>query len=1845
MHKVFIAVEIGNIEQRARVAAAGAVILADYDTRLLARANDEQIAALREAGLAVELADELDRLILSSVVIDTTVSAPPTLAREEGWATRAAPGEPIYWLVQFVGPYLPAWVEAMRATGATVVGPMPQSSLLVRMTAEQAQAVAAIPQVQWVGEYLPSYKIHPLLIGQAGPLPDVEFRRLVAPPPGVEARAAEPPLAVTIVLFEADALSAVVAQIEANAGVVRAAEAGTIICELPRANLGAVAALPAVAQIAPYEPTTPDMQAARGITGVQAAFDLHGLDGEGEVVGVADSGLDIGADTDQLHPDFRALDGSGGRVIGYNVGGRTDAATGLPVWDDPEGHGTHVAGTTAGNGRADSLRRRPSGVAYQARLVMQSLLDPALQFNIPANLNALYEPIYLTDGVRSHNNSWGAGNNAQYLARAYQIDDFIWRHPDMIIVRTMGNAAVDHNNLVGAATPDGIVDLGICRPEATCRNGISVGASENTKPGSTLTWGSGWPADFSVTPLRDDRVADNAEHIAAFSGRGPTSAASGGRIKPDVLAPGTSILAPLSGRWNSTTDPNFTQSANAWCDFSAGDRYVCMGGTSMAAPHVTGMCALIRQYLRRVHNFSDPFNPDLRRRRPSAALIKAFLIHGARQVAGQNAANAGTAPSNHQGWGRVDLRRSLFGHPAPTIAALDAAWLPRRTLWLDDPALVLNGLPAADPASRLAHEVRVRVADTSVPLRATLVWTDFPGPVAHPGTLVNQLQLSITAPDGFVHTVPAALLVNNVQQIDILTPTTVPAPAHPLQAGEYRIRVATNPGSIGSMPGSPQDFALVISGPISHSDHRSPGALRALPDLAFVDLEPTREGQARHDGLAPSPARTPLDIGSPDIWVSREQNSDPARAVARLEAGQRHYVYVRVRNLGFAPAENAEIHLYWGDPATPLVYPADWRTEGIEGDGFPGNMMIVTVPARGESVVGPFLWDVPRGHNLLTLLVRAVHEDDPIVNEGDIRWDNNLTRRDFYLQDNATQVPAEPSGWDRFVFWIISGFGSPRNIDAWLQLFYEDTRDGEVKPVPAGVTVEVFDYDPITGDDKMGEGHTVQVRGPDGQLTSALRLTFSTLESGERGPDIYCRVPRPAGPEFADFVANSFFASGAEAWSSRDVPTADGGFYLDDFDGDRIGIDTPVRMVIRPSGITIRARFETQSIITHEFEPLPEGVTVKVMDSRASAPQPTLATLTTNAQGEIHTVLARRDGYKPSIYFLIERADNAGLAPLIDYFAGQATWDSRTRGGEAVAADGSVRPITGHFQEWEQARLAPANEQLRFRLEAPGILMHLRFEYYDREERAFVPLPAGVEVEAWENAVGATNPLVTGVVGANGQVELSAPKGGRPRLNLYARVLMRRRLTAAPGALLPPVAEVHKGGNRLSWETRGRNAVDGTAGAFADVETVVGATGAPLVFRIGAPADTGNAGDGTDANAAPFVLKVIGEVHDWLRVRSGGDWSGIDPLRVHLVTSAADGSHFDASAGRINLNTAYTAPGSSQPEHWNRRAIIHQYAHLVLEQLYSDVLNLARPAATVANHRNFAANVERDERLALGEGWAEYLATRLLAPPTRPDATPTQTGWRGDDNDGADSSGEIVPVAVANALWLLDEQIVSRDHPNISDAVNQRRFQALIWNPLKSLQGDQARQVPYHLYRAIQAAALADADLILGQNLAYIRQEVRRLFEANGMVFTRGQITAAAQQGAPADHIWRFQVRPADRARLNVTTMGRITAYRMQAAPAGTTTFVNVGPVVEVPSASADQRAQVDVDLILERLAGVLAQGGNHDFRVQARDEFEAWDTFADDFTGNGGAIANSNDAWQRNRLHSIHSAAIAAPA
>ncbi|GAB6908661.1 hypothetical protein JCM12296A_45010 [Desulfosarcina cetonica] len=1230
---------------------------------------------------------------------------------------------------------------------------------------------------------------------------------------------------------------------------------------------------------------------------------------------------------------------------------------------------------------------------------------------------------------------------------------------------------------------------------------------------------------------------------------------------------------------------------------------------------------------------------------------------------------------------------------------------------------------------------------------------------------------------------------NNVQQIDI--------PTANLQAGLHDIvvralAVTSAVSSVGASLGEEQDFALVVSGAISQSDHAIPGTMANLPDLAFVDLEPNA-GVALHDGLAPSPERPADNPGSPDIIISTDDDPSTAAQAENIVAGTEYFIHVRVRNLGWADADDAQVRIYHADPATPMVWPGDWSSEGFEVGDTPTHLSTIDVPARGEAFAGPFKWTPPADREWVALFVRAEHGDDPIVSDGDVRLDNNITRRDLHVLDSRDAVPDEPSGAQKFWFWIISGFGSPRDIRLRLIMLYEDVVDGQIKPMPAGVTVQIWDDDTFN-DDLIDTATTRASAHPEGGPATVVDHTINTYESGERNPDLYIRVLMPEGDAFSDFRRRSYFVSGAPYWMSNLFDEVDGGFYRESFSGNSVGVSGAVSVIMRPSGIRVHAKIEVYDPVFNQFENIPEGVDVVLRDSKNGAPTPILARAATDENGEIRAVILQREDHEPSIYFTIDKDENDPTFNHIGFFDENDQYSSRNVDVEVVSPEGTVSTRSGHFENWTDPRLVAADETLRIRLRPPGVLAHLKFEYFDREAGAHLPVPQGTHIQAWLD--GAHAEAVNGMIGPDGRAELSVPKNGADKITFSVRLRMSRSFADEPDPVIGPRVIVRQGGSVIAWDTRNLNDSTGANGLFTDIENEVGTVAAPKVFQIG----TGM-GDADVKLAAPYILRVVGDIHQWLQTRTGeGGWRGND-LTVELGNTAGQGSSFGPLSTTLTINTAHTAPGArqldpgnAQPDHWNRIAIAHQYGHSVLEDIVQRFID---PAVTIGNHNGYDGTAETTAARAFAEGWCDYISYAHLAQKTvpastvsagpwtahgagsmqaavggdRPDddawiasgvnpagdtaelrfgaltdpvlssghvlrvrhrvnddgrrveltvklfdggteiaawsqevgstewQTTTHTltalqtdqigaygnlrvkvvatgtaghnrqvqiswiqlevphggkpdanarGWRGSDNDGADSHAETVPTAVAQMLWSIDKEIVARNAAAIESDTNRTRFCELIWRRITSLAFETARQIPMELYRLMQGISLESLQRPY-DHTEQLRNAIREIYERSGLVFSRGRIQAIAQQqaqsAAPArNEVWRLTLAPVDIARLHAGAMATIAAYQVEAAPTGTTNFVLLDSFINANP--ADQRATLDIDMSLARTDGLVASGNTYDLRVIAIDALGARDAFADNFTGNadtGGHGVTSTATWMT-RLSTVRPGPNAVP-
>jgi len=266
-------------------------------------------------------------------------------------------------------------------------------------------------------------------------------------------------------------------------------------------------------------------------------------DGNGITWGVMDTGIDAS------HPHFNYAS----LLPGGNITATWDCTRrGNPVRGgdtDPNGHGTHVAGIIAGGMPKFDLL----AVAPKARLVSYKVLaddgygndawiikaiDHVWQQNETAR-RLVIQGVNLSLGGSFDPASFGCGDSPLCSSLLRLI------RQGVVVVLAAGNEGI--GEIVVDGHPSTLsLDLSIGDP-ANLEEAIAVG---------------------SVHPTLPHRYG-----TSYFSSRGPTA---DGRLKPDLVAPGERIRSCRSGSGARTSEDAL---------------YVAQSGTSMAAPHVSGLLA------------------------------------------------------------------------------------------------------------------------------------------------------------------------------------------------------------------------------------------------------------------------------------------------------------------------------------------------------------------------------------------------------------------------------------------------------------------------------------------------------------------------------------------------------------------------------------------------------------------------------------------------------------------------------------------------------------------------------------------------------------------------------------------------------------------------------------------------------------------------------------------------------------------------------------------------------------------------------------------------------------------------------------------------------------------------------------------------------------------------------------------------------------------------------------------------------------------------------------------------------------------------------------------------------
>jgi subtilase family protein len=543
-------------------------------------------------------------------------------------------------------------------------------------------------------------------------------------------------------------------------------------------------------------------------------------------------------------------------------------------------------------------------------------------------------------------------------------------------VRLSGSAAGSH---VMAGDSDVNIQPGDIRqvtgPGGAAGSTVAAGDPDVTIPERYLRqfrmWGNIRLQNSAKNTLTVGNYTVGLDTLAIDSSRGPTP---DGRLKPDLVAPGSQSFGD---RGVTSTIPV--------------DDYAPFSGTSMAAPVVSAVAAMLIEWYRSACEDVDP--------KPST--LRAILLHSAvdmKHIPTYPGVFAG--PDYAYGYGAVNAPNAMavLTHHREGVAT------------------------TADIGNPDAHTFAFTIGAVT-DLKVTLAWDDPPWTAGTPrdpttGLLQNDLDLELVSPSGKVYT-PWRLDPSNPGQPAIPSPgyaaASVPDAARDHRntveqivivnavAGTWTIRVLASNLNLPD-----QDFSLV--GDFLEPEEGAPCNATPLTDV-WVQDDPAEE---RVPSTAPW-----LSL---DVWNDNGMegpsggrfNDDPV-------FDEVNDLYVRLRNRSNQIANGSSIDV-WAAPAS--IAPS-WPNDFA----YVGRLPAPGVGARQSRVFGPLPW-VPTRRSpseQLSYYVRVTNPRDPIPpGARGAAQSNNIALRNVHELDIREGT--------HFISFGLSGLTSefidqPQNVD------------------------------------------------------------------------------------------------------------------------------------------------------------------------------------------------------------------------------------------------------------------------------------------------------------------------------------------------------------------------------------------------------------------------------------------------------------------------------------------------------------------------------------------------------------------------------------------------------------------------------------------------------------------------------------------------------------------------------------------------------------------------------------------------------------------------------------------------
>ena len=619
---------------------AGVSLWHDYGAFGLYRISDAALNSLSaDTRSKVQIDSTMDTVLFDRHPINTRAGGsqlPPQLSG-------MVPNGSSLQLVQFVGPIKEEWLEVVRIAGATPIQYIANNAYMVWTDANGRDLLNDLVQD---GDFLQySQPLQPALKLGAS----IEQRILSGnQPDGL--------ITVEVQIYNhagsiasRKAIAALATHVEHDWSSVLAFE--NITMQVRAGDLLAIAQRPDVVRIGEYSPPRlldekqNQILAANfnvGKTGPSAPGYISWLSGFGfsqnqndyPIVSVVDDGVGNGT----------TINGAGDptlTVSGANTVSRIAFAqncTTDPLADGKAGHGhinsSIIAGYDNRNGfpfkDADGYLRG-QGINPWGRIGNTKFFNNAGSGQYCGGSYASMIQSEQVNGAQISSNSWG-NSSTSYGAGAQAYDAG---------VRDSNTSVAGNQQMIYifAAGNDGPGANTVGNP-GNGKNMITVGASENQRPSDES---GSWTDGCGEGPTG----ADSAMDVIGFSSRGP---AAGGRVKPEVIAPGTHI--------QGTASTATGYDGSGVCDrYRPGGQttFAASSGTSHSTPAIAGVSSLYYRWLQTTHGVSAP----------SPALMKAYLIAHPTYLTG--ASGNGNLPTNNQGYGMPDMATAFDAAPRALI--------------------------------------------------------------------------------------------------------------------------------------------------------------------------------------------------------------------------------------------------------------------------------------------------------------------------------------------------------------------------------------------------------------------------------------------------------------------------------------------------------------------------------------------------------------------------------------------------------------------------------------------------------------------------------------------------------------------------------------------------------------------------------------------------------------------------------------------------------------------------------------------------------------------------------------------------------------------------------------------------------------------------------------------------------------------------------------------------------------------------------------------------------------------------------------------------------------------------